>query len=172
MKALFVVENLKDLIIDVTISEYDIPNIEVGQKVRITSDVLGLGNSIEGEVSRISPTGESIVGASSKEMRIPVEIKVVDADSKMIAGVNAKADILIARKENVLSIPLEAILDENGEKFVLLANDDVIKKIPVSTGLESITNVEVISDILQSGDQIVLNPTTDLADGTEIMVVE
>lgn len=172
MKPLFIVENLNDLIINVTISEYDISNVQVGQTVRITSDVLGLGNAIEGKVSRIAPTGESVVGATTKEMRIPVEIKVTDADNKMIAGVNAKVDILIAKRENVLNVPLEAIVDESGEKSVLLANDNVIKKISVVTGLESITNVEIASDILTPGDKIVLNPTVDLIDGTEIMVVE
>lgn len=172
MKALFVVENLSDLIIDVTISEYDISNIVVGQSVRITSDVLGMGNTLDGKVSRIAPTGEAVVGAATKEMRVPVEIKVLGGDNKMIAGVNAKVDILIAKRENVLNVPLEAILDESGEKSVLLANDNVIKKISVVTGLESITNVEIASDILTPGDKIVLNPTVDLIDGTEIMVVE
>lgn len=172
MKALFVVENLSDLIIDVTISEYDISNIVVGQSVRITSDVLGMGNTLEGKVSRIAPTGEAVVGAATKEMRVPVEIKVLGGDKKIIAGVNAKVDILIARRENVLNLPLEAILDEGEEKFVLLANDDVIKKVPVTTGLESITNVEITSDTLKSGDKVVLNPAADLAEGTEIMVVE
>ena len=172
MKALFVVENLSDLIIDVTISEYDISNIVVGQSVRITSDVLGMGNTLEGKVSRIAPTGEAVVGAATKEMRVPVEIKVLGEDKKIIAGVNAKVDILIARRENVLNLPLEAILDEGEEKFVLLANDDVIKKVPVTTGLESITNVEITSDTLKSGDKVVLNPAADLAEGTEIMVVE
>ena len=172
MKALFVVENLSDLIIDVTISEYDISNIVVGQSVRITSDVLGMGNTLEGKVSRIAPTGEAVVGAATKEMRVPVEIKVLGGDNKMIAGVNAKVDILIARRENVLNLPLEAILEEGEEKFVLLANDDVIKKVPVTTGLESITNVEITSDTLKSGDKVVLNPAADLAEGTEIMVVE
>lgn len=172
MKALFVVENLSDLIIDVTISEYDISNIVVGQSVRITSDVLGMGNTLEGKVSRIAPTGEAVVGAATKEMRVPVEIKVLGEDTKIIAGVNAKVDILIARRENVLNLPLEAILQEGEEKFVLLANDDVIKKVPVTTGLESITNVEITSDTLKSGDKVVLNPAADLAEGTEIMVVE
>lgn len=172
MKALFVVENLSDLIIDVTISEYDISNIVVGQSVRITSDVLGMGNTLEGKVSRIAPTGEAVVGAATKEMRVPVEIKVLGEDKKIIAGVNAKVDILIARRENVLNLPLEAILEEGEEKFVLLANDDVIKKVPVTTGLESITNVEITSDTLKSGDKVVLNPAADLAEGTEIMVVE
>ena len=172
MKALFVVENLSDLIIDVTISEYDISNIVVGQSVRITSDVLGMGNTLEGKVSRIAPTGEAVVGAATKEMRVPVEIKVLGEDKKIIAGVNAKVDILIARRENVLNLPLEAILEEGEEKFVLLANDDVIKKVPVTTGLESMTNVEITSDTLKSGDKVVLNPAADLAEGTEIMVVE
>ena len=43
----------------------------VGQRVTITADVLGR-DSVQGVVSRISPTGEH--DASSKEMVIPVQI--------------------------------------------------------------------------------------------------
>ncbi len=172
MKALFVVENLDNLLINISISEYDISNIKLGQTVRITSDVLGLGNSLEGKVSRIAPTGESVAGSATKEMRIPVEIKITSPDNKMLAGVNAKADILIAKKENVLTLPLEAILVENEASFVLLGNDNIIKKIPVSTGIEGLTSVEVISDQLKAGDKVILNPSEEMTEGREFTVAE
>lgn len=172
MKALFIVENLDQLLIEVTISEYDISHIQLGQKARVTSDILGFGESIEGEVYSIAPTGESIVGSTTKEMRIPVKIKITANDSKMIAGVNAKVDILVAKKEDVLYVPLEAILDEGEASFILLGNDSIIKKIPIEKGLESISNVEIFSSELSVGDKIILNPSEDLTDGSEFIAVE
>lgn len=172
MKALFIVENLDDLIVNINISEYDISSVEVGQAVKITADVLGFGKSIEGKVSRIAPTGEVVAGAATKEMRIPVEISITSKDARMIAGVNAKADILIAQKENVLYVPLEAVLEENGENFLLLGNDHIIKKIKVQTGIESIANIEIISDEVKAGDKVILNPTAEFTDGAAFIDME
>ena len=93
---MFVVEDLQKLKMDVGISEYDISKIQVGQKVTITAEVLG-NDSVEGIVSRISPTGEQ-KDAASKEMVIPVQIDINNEDSKLIAGVTAKAEIEIEKK--------------------------------------------------------------------------
>lgn len=172
VKALFIVENLDDLVINVNISEYDISNIEVGQSVIITSDVLGFGNTVDGVVSRIAPTGEMIAGASTREMRIPVEIKVTSGDSRIIAGVNAKTNILVAKKENVLSIPLEALLEDETGRYVLLGNDGIVKRVNVSTGVESITNIEIISDEIKAGDVVILNPTAEFTDGSQFIAME
>lgn len=169
-RAMFIVENLSDLIMKVSISEYDIANIEVGQKVVISSDVLR-GDKIEGEVARIAPTGEVVQGANSREMRVPVEIKITNK-GKIIAGVNAKAEIIINKKENVLAAPIEAILEEEGEKYVLVGNDMKIKKVKVQTGVESVTNVELISDEIKAGDILITNPTAEYKDGSAYRTME
>jgi multidrug resistance efflux pump len=71
---MFVVEDLQNLKMNVKISEYDISKIQVGQKVTITAEVLG-DDSVQGIVSRISPTGEQ-KDTTSTEMVIPVQIDV------------------------------------------------------------------------------------------------
>ncbi len=169
-RAMFIVENLEDLQIKVSISEYDISRVKVGQKVKITSDVLR-GDSIDGVVSRIAPTGEVVQGAASREMGIPVEIKITNKGN-IIAGVNAKTEILIEEKNNALVVPLESILVEGEEKFVLVGNDNVIKKVKVTTGIEGITKTEVISDELKDGDIIITNPSLDYADGSSYRTQE
>lgn len=169
-RAMFIVENLNDLIMRVSISEYDIGHIKVGQKVVISSDVLR-GETIDGEVSRIAPTGEVVQGANSREMRIPIEIKITNK-GKIIAGVNAKAEIIIEKKENVLTVPRESVLEENGEKFILLGNEKTIKKVKVETGVESITDVELLSSEIKEGDIIITNPTTEIADGSSYRTME
>ena len=56
-QAMFVVENLDQLQMNVKISEYDINKIQLGQQVKITSQVLG-DEPAQGVVSQISPSGE------------------------------------------------------------------------------------------------------------------
>jgi len=165
---MFVVEDLQNLKMDVRISEYDISRIQVGQKVTITAEVLG-DDSVEGVVSRISPTGEQ-KDETSKEMVIPVQIDVKKENPKLIAGVTAKAKIEIQKKSNVLSVPIDSILEDpnTGEASVMVLNGTTLKKVPVELGIEGDFNVEITSGNLKVGDKVVLNPTFDMTDGMEV----
>jgi multidrug efflux pump subunit AcrA (membrane-fusion protein) len=162
------VEDLENLKMDVRISEYDISKIQVGQKVTITAEVLG-GDSVEGTVSRISPTGE-LKDPTSKEMVIPVQIDVMKGNSKLIAGVTAKAKIEIEKKKDVISVPIDSILEDpdSGDSFVMVLEGTILKKVPVELGLEGDFNVEIASGDLKIGDLVVLNPTFDMTDGMEV----
>ena len=166
---MFVVEDLQNLKMDVKISEYDISRIKVGQKVSITAEVLG-EDSVEGVVSRISPTGEQ-KDSTSKEMVIPVEIDVNNQNAKLIAGVTAKANIEIQKKTNVLSVPIDAVLEDptTNESYVMMLKGTTLKKVTVKLGIEGDFNVEVITDKLKEGDQVVLSPTFDMTDGMEVI---
>lgn len=165
---MFVVEDLQNLKMDVRISEYDISKIQVGQKVTITAEVLG-DDSVEGTVSRISPTGE-LKDATSKEMVIPVQIDVKKENSKLIAGVTAKAKIEIEKKAGVLSAPIDSVLEDptTGDSYVMVLNGTTLKKVPVDLGIEGDFNVEISSETLKTGDLVVLNPTFEMTDGMEV----
>lgn len=167
---LFVVENIDNLQMRVKISEYDISKIKEGQTVTITAEVLG-DQSVSGVVSKISPTGEQ-KDAASKEMVIPVVIDVDRGDTNLIAGVTAKARILIEKKEKVLTIPIDAILEnpETGEKSIFVINNGIINKKIVETGLEGDLYIEVSGKDIKEGDVVVLAPTFDYVDGMPVTV--
>lgn len=105
-KPMFVVENIDQLEMEVLVSEYDIGKIEIGQPVTITADILK-EDSVTGVVDRISPTGEEKTGTS--ERVIPITIKITGDSKNLIAGINAKAEILIAESKDVLILPLECL---------------------------------------------------------------
>ncbi len=169
-KPMFVVEDLEQLKMDVKISEYDISKIKAGQTVTITADVLGK-ESVEGKVSRISPTGE-LKDPTSKEMVIPVQIHVDKKESGLIAGVTAKAKILIESRSQVMTVPIDAVLEDpdTGESFVLTVEETTIKKVIITPGIEGDFYLEVLSSSLAEGAQVVLNPTFDLTDGMQVLV--
>lgn len=168
---MFVIEDLDNLKMNVRVSEYDISKIKLGQKVKITAEVLGK-ESVMGTVSKISPTGES-KDAASKEMVIPVQIDVEKGNTQLIAGVSAKAEILIQKKNDALTIPIDSILEDpdTGEFSVFKLNKNSIKKVPVTLGIEGDFHVEILTGDLSAKDQVVLNPNFDLKDGMEVTAV-
>ncbi len=170
-KPMFVVENIDQLEMEILISEYDIGKIEIGQTATITADILK-DEFVEGIVDRISPTGEEKVG--STERVIPTTVRITGDTKGLIAGINAKAEILIAESKDTLILPLECLQQNpDGTISVLRVNsENKIEVIPVTTGIENDLNVEIFSDMLQEGDNIVVSPTPDLTEGTAVITPE
>lgn len=166
---LFVIENLDKLQMKVQIGEYDISDIRIGQTATITSDMLGK-ESVNGTVSHIAPTGEK-QDTSSKSMVIPITIDVDKGDTNLIAGVTAKAVILIAEKQNVFTVPIDAVLvDADTDKSYLftVSNDGILKKVPVTVGLEGDLTVEVSGKGISEGQRVLLSPTYDNYAGMQV----
>jgi len=168
---MFVVENLDDLQMKVSISEFDISKIRVGQSVTITADVLG-NDSVTGIVSSISPTGEQKDMTSSEKV-IPVVIDIDKGDKTIIAGVNARATILIDKQENATVVSIDAIAQdpETGQDMVFVVDEGgILRKVPVELGLETNIYIEILGGVLKEGEQIVLAPSLAMEDGMVVTV--
>ena len=168
-KPMFVIENVDTLQMKVMVSENDIAKVSVGQKVDITADILN-GESVAGEVIRISPTGELKDGTTSERV-IPVYISVKEKNDKLIAGITAKATIHIAEAKQALIVPYEAVSElEDGSTVVYVGNaDNTIRIVPVKLGLETDLYVEIKGGELKEGQTIVLNPSPALTEGMAVL---
>ncbi len=168
-KPMFVIENLDQLQMKVNVSEYDIARVQVGQKVVISADILD-GDTVEGVVSRISPTGEQ--STTGTERVIPTVIDVTGSNDKLIAGINAKAEIQIKEAKDALTVPIEALVDNgDGQKQVYKVNEDgIVQAINVTTGVENDLNVEISGEGLANNDQVILSPQ-GITDGMKVSVM-
>lgn len=165
---MIVVENLDELQMKVKISEYSIGSLKLGQPVEISADILG-DETVSGEIVNISPTGEE-KGGGSTERVIPTTISIKD-NSKLIAGITAKAEIVLDKAEDTFSVPISAISDDgNGTVMMQFVVTDestrtegegissvsgTVKSVPVETGIEGDINIE-IKDILSDEDKSLL----------------
>lgn len=168
-KPMFVVENLQQLQMKVNVSEYDIADIQTGQKAEITADVLK-GQTVSGVVDRVSPTGELKEGSSAERV-IPTVVRLTESNEALIAGINAKAEIIIEEVQNVLAVPIEAVAD-NGDgtgTVMRVKEDSTVETLSVKLGLETDLEMEVISDELQVGDQLLLN-RDGITDGMTVTI--
>lgn len=168
-KPLFVIENIDSLKMMVNVSEYDIDKVAVGQLVKINADILK-GEEAEGVVSRISPTGEA--KSQSTERVIPIQVDVKSGYDKLIAGINANAKIQVAKADDAKVIPIEALKDNNdGTYCVFRVNaENLLEKVTVEVGIEDALEIQVISDGLNEGDKIVLNPDETMTEGMSVMM--
>ena len=75
---------------------------------------------------------------------------------------------MVDSKENALSVPIESVVNEKGnKKYIFVFKDNVLEKREVTLGVESEDDIEVLSGISE-GEEVVLNPTLELSDGTKV----
>ena len=178
---LITIEKLDKLELNVSVSEYSISKIKIGQKAIISADILGEGNTVEGVVDKISPSGELKQGTSSNERVIPVKISIADRKG-LISGISAKAKIINSEKKDVYTVPIAAVGDDgNGNSIMQFIVDEKngkgkIKLVPISTGIESEVNIEVLENSLQGLDttkelKFVSKYDTNLTEGMEVNLI-
>lgn len=153
-------ESTEDVVVRITVTKYDLSKIKEGQKAIIT---IG-SREYEGEVLRINRmaeqnnSGAAVVGA---------EIKILNPDSDVILGVEAKVVINTEKVENTVLVPITAVnVDMDGE-FVYVVEDNILVKKPVTTGISTDTMIQ-ITDGLNADEQIVTSVTADLYEGMTV----
>lgn len=172
-KPLFIIENLDVLEMKINVSEYSIGSIKLGQKATIKADILN-GETVEGEVTAISPTGEE-KGSGSTERVIPTTVKILEDNTKLIAGITAKAEIVLNQATDAWVIPIGSLIQQpDGTNAVATVENGLIKLIPVDTGVESDIQIEILPKdgaALTEGMAIIANPQPGLTDGMAVTVM-
>ena len=139
---LFVIENLDQLELEIKVSEYSIGKVALGQEAEISADILN-GGTVHGVVDSISPTGEE-KGGGSTERVIPTTIRITDSDTKLIAGITARASIVLEESENALTVPVSAVMEKDGTAYVQELTDGGVSWVPVTIGVEGDVEAEII----------------------------
>ena len=112
--AIVTLDDISSFEVTAQIDEYDIGKIEKGQKVVIKTNATG-DEELEGTVKIVSPKASG----SGSEVTYTVIISV-DTPSEMLRmDMTAKLSIILESKENVLTVPHEAVQeDANGNYYV------------------------------------------------------
>ena len=102
-RQLCTIYDLSYLEMTLNVDELDINAVAVGQKARVTAEAAE-GLSYEGRVVRISVAGSTAGGITT----YPVTVRI-DRTEGLLPGMNADAEIVVARAEEALSVPNAAV---------------------------------------------------------------
>jgi HlyD family secretion protein len=146
------------------IDEVDAPSVKVGLPARITLDAFP-NHPFDAKVHRIAP----YVQDKEKQART-VDVEVYFArtigEQNLMPGYSADAEIILARRDNVLRVPTETLFENN---HVYVYHDDgTVEKRQIETGIGNWSFTEVTGG-LKEGDRIVTSIGIEgLADGVQV----
>ncbi len=169
-RPLFAIDNLEHLEMKIEVSEYSIGKVKMGQKANISADILD-GETEEGIITAISPTGEMKSSGGSTERVIPTTIQIQNTDTKLIAGINARAQIVLNEATDTWVVPMGAVLDKEDGTFLAIVENNAVKLIPVERGVESDVALEVKGEALTEGFSYIINPAPSMTDGMPVTVI-
>lgn len=160
---LITLANLNGMEVVINVDELDVLNLKIGQKATLKSDVFK-DDTYTGEISNISLEGNSQNGVTTYSVAIRITER-----KQLMSGMNVSVNIVTEKKDNILTIPIEALIKTaDGYTVNIKDTDGSTKNVKVETGSIDKKSVEVTSG-LKEGDIVLydLNVPTVSPDITE-----
>ena len=204
---LMTIADMSTINVEVNVDETEISNVEVGQAAKVKVDALG-DKEINAVVTQKNPLAVSksdtqgglsnrVNVQEAKEFKVTVELRDMpdDVRAALRPGMSGTATITTKTKNNVVAVPLEAIVEKappapspaatvagnvptpvNGEKpksikGVYLLEGNKVRFIEVTTGITGEADIEVTSGV-KPGMEIVRGPSRVLKTLKDGMVVK
>jgi HlyD family secretion protein len=194
---LMTIADMSTINVEVNVDETEISNVEVGQQVKVKVDALG-DKEIQAVVTQKNPLAVSksdtqgglstrVNVQEAKEFKVTVELRDMtdEVRNSLRPGMSATATVTTKVKNNVVAVPLEAIVEKaptpspspsasvagsvpataSTEKpknlkgvYIIEPNSNKVRFIEVTTGITGEADIEITSGV-QAGMEIVRGPS-------------
>lgn len=144
------VVDISEIYFDTDVDEADVAKIKPGLAAEITLDPYP-NKIFAGIVEQIIPQTKT---TSSGATVISIRIKLQEATLTFVNGLTGQAAIIIAEVKNALTIPQEALREDN---TAIVQGSEGLRAQKVEPGIFSDTDVE-IKQGLTEGERVLLNP--------------
>jgi len=144
----------------IPVPESYVPFIRVGDPVDVR--VPSLNRTFPGKVARFSVD----VRADTRTMHTEVDVR--NPGHVLVPGLYAEADLILEHKEDIPTIPLQALNHEGNKTTVFVVNaNDQLEDRPISLGIQTANDVEVVAGLHES-EMVVISDRAGLKPGEKV----
>jgi len=161
---LFELVALDPLEVEFSVPELDANRVREGQQAWVEVNSMQ-GQRFAARVTFVSPT----VAPDTRTLRLRAQLE--NADRELRPGLFARVDLGVARREGVLMVPEQSIVQRaSGASIFTIDDADRVSRVPVTTGVVRDGWVEVRGALLE-GERLVVQGPARLTDGSPVNVV-
>jgi HlyD family secretion protein len=142
--------------IDVSLSETDAANVQVGQPVTLTFDALP-DLKLSGQVMSVAP----VATEEQNVVTYTVQVAFDPGETAVKVGMSATADITVYQASGVLLVPSRAIQTSGNTKTLTVRQGEALVVVPLETGLVSDGQTAIVSS---GGDGIAAIKASDVVE--------
>ena len=161
----FSVADLGASIFTAEVDEADVDRLKEGMAATVTLDSFP-GQTFKTLVAKINPAAQPTATGGTI---FPVDLALTDTGKNILIGMKGDATIEVSSIQNALTIPVEALFNENGKNFVYKVESNKLAKTDITIGATTDTEVEVLQG-LAKGDVVALSGPTQYTDGMTVRV--
>ncbi|MDI6699648.1 MAG: efflux RND transporter periplasmic adaptor subunit [bacterium] len=176
---LMTISNNKKLIVKANVDETSISKVKNGNIAKVVFDAFPektFTGKVYVKANRPKYSTSSSLSSSSTTS-VEYEVKIILDDSfenkLLVSGMSCDVDIVTLKKDSVLSIPIQSIVNRENREGVFKYSEGKIHFVPVKTGITGNLKTEIFSDSLKEGDSIVTGPFLsfkNLKDGLKVKI--
>jgi len=146
--------------LEIPVPESAVPMIHLGSVVQV--HVLDLNRDFQGRVSRFAD-------ALNDETRtMHTEIDVENPQDTLTAGMYAEVKLALQGKKSALTVPVQAVVQEGNEHYVLVLDDqNRVQKRKVELGEQTSTTVEIVHGLSEK-ERVISAGQSDYAIGEAV----
>ncbi len=159
----FSIVDLDNLTAEAYLPETAIRQIKKGQYVEIKSESLQ-NDRVSGVVKLINP----VVDPQTGTVKVTAQIK--SGNKLLKPGMFVELNIITDVHKNTLLIPKKALIFENENDFIFLAQNGKAKKVDIVTGYRNTEMVEVLSGIGED-DKVIIVGNNGLKNGVAVKII-
>ena len=168
---LFTIEDTNDLKVRGKVKEADLNHIHENMPVLVKADATG-DKVFPGNLTKIAPTAikseATTASTTATKAEFEVEIDLPADTSGLKIGMTTRLSIVSEERADVFSVPFEAlVVNDSGQTSIYIAKENPVEQgsytveaIPVTTGLETDSLIEIAGDQLSEGLAIISQPQT------------
>ncbi len=153
---LVTIPDMSQMVVEANIPELYRSKINVGDSVVITPDSIP-NLKVDGRVASIASLPVNMIPWDSGSPKVfPSTISFnVKEDPRIVSGMSVQVDVVSQVLKDVISVPIEAVQEQEGKFFVYVSSGSVPEQVDVSLGLSNDSFVEITSG-LEEGDEVYL----------------
>ena len=134
--------DLSKVVVRAFVDEPDIAHLSPGERIEVTWDAMP-GRTWTGEVNGI-PASVKLRGARNVGETTCI---VPNQDFKLLPDINVGVTIITAEHQDALTIPREALRQDDSVPYVYQVVNDELRRQPVQTAITNLTSVEIVGGI-------------------------
>ena len=146
-----VLANTTSLVLHGTIGESDVAKVKMGLVANVAVDAVATAGRMTGRVTSLDPVATIQSGVPVYGIDVTIDLP----NSQVKPGMTGTATVIIASRQNVLTVPNLAIRTTNGKRYLQILKGGEAVDTDVVFGIANDTTTEVISGVAE-GDLAVL----------------
>lgn len=158
-QAIITIPDMTRMAVNVKIHESYIKKVKKGQKARITVDAFP-DQTLTGEIIKVGVLPDSQNRWMNPDLKVYLTSVAIDGTHDWVKpGMSAKVEILVNRLDDVIYVPIQAVVPEDGKQVCYVKSGGSVQRRELQVGEFTDEFIEVQQG-LREGELVLLRPPT------------